>query len=148
MTSCLTFGKPPALFICHLIRILCAIYIVAAFFLIGKALWIGERDIYYRIIDPSRNHELMVCLAGLSLLIVAFVNIFAVNNSITRAGRAIFNLCNLAIFGLASRFLLSDHHSNNSQLQQNFWDSCKEFNSNISIFDDFVQLSADFLCSE
>jgi hypothetical protein len=58
----------------------------------------------------------MVSFAGLSLLIVAFVNIYTVNNSITRAGRIIFNLCNVAVFGLAVTTLFYDELSDNSLL--------------------------------
>ena len=69
--------------------------------MIGKALWIREFDLYYRLVDPQRNHEIMVSLAGLSLLIVAFVNIYSVNNSITNVGRFVFNLGNVAVLVLA-----------------------------------------------
>lgn len=106
--SCLTMPRPPPSFICWNIRLLSVFYILAGFFLIGKALWIREFDIYYRVMDPQRNHEIMVVLAGLSLMIVAFVNVYSVNNSVPRLGRAIFNLGNVAVLILAMLVLQFD----------------------------------------
>ncbi len=51
----------------------------------------------------------MVILAGLSLLIVAFVNINALNNSVTRNGRIIRDIYNLAVLGLESRLFSEEN---------------------------------------
>lgn len=82
----------------------------------------------------------MVSLAGLSLLIVAFVNIYSVNNSITNVGRIVFNLCNVAVFALAL-LVLTDDVADRTQLQVAFRNDCENHKTAIATFDDFVKQS-------
>jgi len=108
-------GKAPAFFITTMVRVFSIFYVGCAFFLIAIAVYIREMNLFYRITDPRRNHELGLWIAGILVMIVGFTNVYSMNHAITRRGRVLFNLFNVIIFVLAfSSIFLDDMFINNS----------------------------------
>ena len=108
-------GKAPAAFITTIVRVFSIFYVGCAFFLMGNAVYIREMNLFYRLTDPRRNHELALWIAAILVMIVAFTNIYSINHAITRGGRVMFNLFNVIIFVLAlSSIFLDDMFRNNA----------------------------------